>query len=64
MKVRVLANSCQGHNNCIRIAPELFGHDENGFAFVKGDGTVPDSLEDAAVSAFECCPEDAIKIEQ
>ena len=62
MRVDVDTDTCQGHNRCFTIAPELFDVDDFGPAVVIGDGSVPVELEDKARLAEANCPEFAIKI--
>ena len=62
LRVRVVADKCQGHNRCCAIAPELFEADELGNANVKGDGTVPPALEGKAKLAVANCPEHAVRL--
>ena len=62
MRVEVETDSCQGHNRCFTIAPELFDVDDFGTAVVIGDGSVTAELEDKARLAEANCPEFAIKI--
>lgn len=64
MKVRVHAGRCQGHNNCIRLSPELFDMDRDGYAVVRGDGTVPAALREVAALAVANCPEAAIELDK
>ncbi|MGH9016939.1 MAG: ferredoxin [Acidimicrobiales bacterium] len=61
MKIRVVAERCQGHARCFALAPELFDVDDYGMSSVKGDGTVPPGLEDRARLAIENCPEFAVE---
>ena len=61
MRVEVDTDTCQGHNRCFTIAPELFDVDDFGTAVVIGDGSVPVELEDKARLAEANCPEFAIK---
>ena len=63
MKVRILPGCCQGHNNCSRIAPQLFELDEQGYAVVRLTAKLPVELEELAELAAENCPEGAIEIE-
>jgi ferredoxin len=58
--VSVDAERCQGHNRCYAIAPELFEIDDFGNATAKGDGAVPQALEDKARLAAKNCPEHAV----
>lgn len=62
MKVRIDANSCQGHGRCYDLAADLFGEDDEGYGTVAGDGTVPPGREHDARLASENCPEQAIKL--
>ena len=64
MKVHVDQEKCQGHSRCYILAPELFDVDDLGNGFERGDGTVPDGLEDKAQLAVDNCPEFAITITQ
>lgn len=60
MRVRLDRDACQGHNRCYLLAPELFDVDDEGYAVLIGDGTVPEGLEDKARLAVDNCPEFAI----
>ena len=62
VKIRVVADRCQGHNRCKAIAPELFQLDEFGNACEIGDGTVPAHLVEKAYLAKSNCPEFAIEV--
>ncbi len=62
MRVRLDADSCEGHNRCYALAPELFDVDDYGQALVIGDGRVAPDLEDKARLAVANCPEYAITI--
>ncbi len=63
MRVAVDADLCQGHANCARHAPEVFGlAEDDGHAFVALD-PVPPVHEEAARKAALACPERAITVE-
>lgn len=62
MRVRVIADKCEGHNRCCALAPELFDVDDYGVATALNDGEVATGLEDKAKLALENCPEYAIEI--
>jgi len=51
---------CQGHNRCAALAPDVFGIDDDGYAFTFDDGEVPDDLIDSAEDIVGACPEQAI----
>lgn len=63
MKLHVAPGACQGHNNCTRIAPQLFQLDASGYASARV-AIVPAELESLAELAAENCPECAIVIER
>ena len=62
MRVRIVQESCQGHNRCYMLAPELFDVDDEGTAFEIGDGEVAPGLEEKARLAFDNCPEYAVEL--
>ena len=62
MRVKVIAEKCQGHNRCFALAPELFDVDDLGNAHEVGDGTVSAELVDKVRLAAANCPEFAIQI--
>lgn len=53
---------CQGHNRCYLLAPELFDVDDDGYAVLRVDGTVPPELERKAQLTVDNCPEYAITL--
>jgi ferredoxin len=63
MRLTLDRSACQGHNRCYLLAPELFDVDDEGYAVLVGDGTVPEGLEDKARLAVDNCPEFAITVE-
>jgi ferredoxin len=63
MRVTLDRDACQGHNRCYLLAPELFDVDDEGYAVLVGDGSVPVGLEDKARLAADNCPEFAITVE-
>jgi len=66
MQISYDRESCQGHNRCYMLAPELFDVDDEGYAILRlGDGKVGDvspELADKAQLAVDNCPEYAIKL--
>jgi ferredoxin len=63
MRVRVIAERCQGHTLCNGFAPELFGlREEDGHSIVLQE-VVPPGLEESARRAELGCPEAAIMVE-
>jgi ferredoxin len=63
MRLTLDRSACQGHNRCYLLAPELFDVDDEGYAVLVGDGTVPEGLEEKARLAVDNCPEFAITVE-
>lgn len=64
MRVEIDALKCQGHARCYALAPELFDVDDEGNAFVVGDGDVPVEFEAKARLAAVNCPEYAVMIHE
>ena len=62
MRVHLDSGTCQGHNRCHALAPELFDVDDYGQAVLIVDGEVPDELHATARLAASNCPEFAITI--
>jgi ferredoxin len=62
MRVHLDAGTCQGHNRCYALAPELFDVDEYGQALQRVDDDVPATLVDRARLAAANCPEYAITL--
>ena len=63
MKIKYDRESCQGHNRCYMLAPELFDVDDEGYAVLISDGDVPSELEEKAQLAADNCPEFAITLD-
>ncbi|MEV6654432.1 ferredoxin [Streptomyces sp. NPDC051219] len=61
MQLNVDSEECFGHGRCYTLHPELFGDNEEGFAYVKALD-VPEQQQGAAVDAVHNCPESAIRI--
>jgi ferredoxin len=54
---------CQGHARCAVFAPESFGIDDDGYAFIQeGRDTVSAEDETAVRRAANNCPEGAITV--
>lgn len=62
MKVVVDLDLCQGHGQCVIVAPEIFDIDEEGYAVVINERP-GDVLQPKLQSAINRCPAEAIKIE-
>ncbi|HEV2360321.1 MAG TPA: ferredoxin [Acidimicrobiales bacterium] len=60
MKIWIDPDRCQGHARCYALLPDLIDADDYGMSSVKGDGTVPEGLEDKARLIIANCPEFAI----
>lgn len=64
MKVRVDPTKCDAYGNCAGHLAEVFKLDDWGYAFVEGDGEVPDGKEKEARRAVADCPANAITAEE
>jgi ferredoxin len=62
VKVQVDATRCQGHSRCLAVAPELFEVDDYGLSSARGDGIVPEGMEQQGRLAAANCPEHAITV--
>jgi ferredoxin len=60
MRIQIDSDTCQGHNRCYALAPELFDVDDYGSAIVLHDAMVPTELEEKARLAIANCPEFAV----
>jgi ferredoxin len=64
MKIRIELERCKGHQACVRSAPELFLIGKDGFARLRAGEEVPPGQAEAALLAYDNCPEFAIEIMQ
>jgi ferredoxin len=62
VQVHLDAATCQGHNRCRSLAPDLFDVEKLGQALLRLDGELPTELTRAARLAALNCPEFAISI--
>jgi ferredoxin len=62
MRLAVDAAACQAYGLCAEEAPDLVDLDDFGYSAVKADGDVPPSREDAARSATDICPVQALRL--
>ena len=61
MQVEIDVDRCQGHARCNALCPEVFGLDEEGFAFVIQGSDL--ASRRAKIDAAEAnCPERAILV--
>lgn len=60
--VRLHEERCQGHSNCVRLAPAVFGCDAGGYVVLLQPGPVPADQVDAVRDAAACCPEGVIEL--
>jgi ferredoxin len=61
IRVEVIPALCRAHGKCSRLAPEVFSHDENGFAWVQLE-EIPPELVEVARKAVYACPSKALLI--
>ncbi|HEX9993266.1 MAG TPA: ferredoxin [Acidimicrobiales bacterium] len=61
MRITLDSSKCQGHGRCYALAPALFDADDDGYAVLRTDGSVPAGLEEQAQLAVDNCPEFAIE---
>ena len=63
MKVSVDSDLCTGCGPCVDICPEVFEFDQEGVSVVKV-AEVPADVQDTCREAADCCPTEAISIEE
>lgn len=59
MRIEVIRERCEGNGVCERIAPALFGLDDDDYAIVKVD-EIPSDHEELATQAIAECPRAAL----
>lgn len=64
MRVSLDEGSCQGHQSCAIVAPDVFGSDEIGNGIVLITGDIPDHFVAQVRRAQGNCPEHAITISE
>ncbi|NGN94251.1 ferredoxin [Nocardioides sp. KC13] len=63
MKLAADLGLCQGHQECLAEAPELFGFDEDSYQVVVRVPDPSDGQLDAARAAVKYCPAFALTLE-
>ena len=63
MKAKVDSDLCTGCGTCVDTCPEVFEMSDDDIAVVVAD-PVPDHAQKACREAAECCPVEAILIEE
>ncbi|MGW4773464.1 ferredoxin [Nocardia sp. NPDC004278] len=60
MDIKVDLGLCQGYGVCAQIAPEVFELDDDGYAVVPDDTTVPEGMEARVRESAGACPVQAV----
>jgi ferredoxin len=63
MRIFVDQERCEGHGQCVAVAPEVFGFADDGVTVVLQDPVRP-AAEGAAGAAVRRCPVGALHIEE
>lgn len=61
-RITVDYDLCQAQGLCSRIAPEVFGHDDDGYVVVINE-SVDEANRHAVEEAILSCPTEALRIE-
>lgn len=64
MKVRIDADKCEGHMACVRLCPEVFLVDADGYSFTDASQSVAPAYEELVRKAAQACPVMAIVISE
>lgn len=64
MKLVLDPDVCQGYGLCQHAAPDLIDLDDDGYAELFGDGSVPGDQDGPAHQAAAMCPAQALKVQQ
>lgn len=69
MKTRIKKLDCIACGNCSAICPDVYDYDEEGIAYCKLDdntftANIPEEYVAEVKDALECCPVEAIEIEE
>ena len=63
MKTKVVNSLCIGCGSCVAIASEVFDINDEGLAYALNE-QVNDEFKEVAMEAKDCCPTNAIVIEE
>jgi ferredoxin len=63
MRIHVDVDRCAGHGRCYTLVPSLFDADDQGHATVIVTGELNDEQLQAANTAVQNCPEQAISLD-
>ncbi|MGV0794061.1 ferredoxin [Mycolicibacterium sp. XJ1819] len=63
VKIKVDYDRCQSHGECMMYAPDVFEVRDDGFLYVLQEEP-PTELMGDVVAAVNCCPTQAISVEQ
>jgi ferredoxin len=62
LKITVDLSLCAGHGQCEDAAPEVFGVNDEGFAFLRVEEITDAELQGKAADAASRCPTEAIRL--
>lgn len=62
MKVTIDASKCEGHMACVRLCPEVFLVDQDGYSYTNASELVAPAFEELVRKAAQACPVGAIVI--
>jgi ferredoxin len=63
MGISIDRDRCEGHGQCVAVAPDLFEFDDDGIATLRADTqVVPTDQADNAAKAADICPVVALTI--
>ncbi|GAS93853.1 3Fe-4S ferredoxin [Mycolicibacterium canariasense] len=63
MKIQINRDRCEGHGQCIAVAPDIFDLDDEGIAILLTSESVSEGLAGQAAAAAEVCPVAALMLD-
>ncbi len=61
MKILIDRDRCEGHGQCVAVAPDVFDLDDEGIAILRSSEPI---AEDVLQKAAEVCPVAALTVEE
>jgi ferredoxin len=63
VRVTVDRDRCEGHAQCVAVAPDVYDLDDDAVAVVRAGPEIPEHLQQSASYGADMCPVMAILVE-